>query len=61
MLQVQKKRTSFSRAVPKNVECSSKGMEAIGSAKIVQDLFAHHNAYILEYVGDDNSSTKKVL
>jgi hypothetical protein len=36
-------------------------MEAIGSAKIVQELFAAHNAYIHEYVGNDDSSTKKVL
>jgi hypothetical protein len=36
-------------------------MEAIGSAQIVQDPFSTHNAYIHEYIGDNNSSTKKVL
>jgi hypothetical protein len=46
---------------PKNVECSSKGMEAIGSAKIVGELFDNYEAYICEYVGDDDASTKKVL
>jgi hypothetical protein len=46
---------------PNNVECSSKGMEAIGSAKIVGNLFANHDTYIGEYVGDDDTSTKKVL
>jgi hypothetical protein len=46
---------------PKNVECSSKGMEAIGSAKIEQDIFVTYNTYIHEYVGDDDFSTKKVL
>jgi hypothetical protein len=46
---------------PKNVNCSSKGMEAIGSSRIVEDIFDTHNAYIHEYVGDDDSSTKKVL
>jgi hypothetical protein len=46
---------------PMNVNCSSKAMEAIGSANIVEDLFLDYNAYIYEYVGDDDSSTKKVL
>jgi hypothetical protein len=46
---------------PKNVECSSKGMEAIGCAEIVADIFENYDAYIHEYVGDDDSSTKKVL
>ncbi len=49
------------RLCPKNVDCSSKGMEAVGSANIVQGLFKNYNAYIHEYVGDDDSSTKKVL
>jgi hypothetical protein len=46
---------------PRNVECSPKAMEAIGSAKIVSDLFDRYDLYIHEYVGDDDSSTKKVL
>ena len=46
---------------PKNADCSAKAMEAIGSAKIVQNLFKNYPAYIYEYVGDDDSSTKKVL
>jgi hypothetical protein len=36
-------------------------MEAVGSAKIMQELFDTHNMYIHEYIGDDDSSTKKVL
>jgi hypothetical protein len=36
-------------------------MEVIGSTQIMQDLFSTHNGYIHEYVGDNNSSTKKVL
>jgi hypothetical protein len=36
-------------------------MEAIFSSQIVQDVFDNYPAYIHEYVGDDDSSTKKVL
>jgi hypothetical protein len=36
-------------------------MEAIGLSQIVQDLFENYLACIHEYVGDDDSSTKKVL
>ena len=36
-------------------------MEVIGSAKIVQSLFKNYNAYIHEYVGVNDSLTKKVL
>jgi hypothetical protein len=46
---------------PKNVDCSSKAMEAIGSSRICQNLFRDYNAYIYEYVGDDDGSTNKVL
>jgi hypothetical protein len=46
---------------PRNVDCSAKAMEAIGSAEIVRDLFDRYDAYVHEYVGDDDSSTKKVL
>ena len=45
---------------PKNVNYSSKAMEAIGSASIIaENLFLDYNAYIYEYVGNDDSSTKK--
>jgi hypothetical protein len=46
---------------PENVECSVKGMEAIGSSQIVQTLFEKYHCYICEYVGDDDSSTKCIL
>ena len=46
---------------PKNVDCTAKAMEAIGSADIVHKVFKNYPAYICEYVGDDDSSTKKVL
>jgi hypothetical protein len=46
---------------PKNVDCSSKAMEATGSSRICQKLFRDYNAYIYEFVGDDDASTKKVL
>jgi hypothetical protein len=36
-------------------------MEAIGSAKTMQELFKSHNAFIHEYIGDDDSSTENVL
>jgi hypothetical protein len=36
-------------------------MEAIGSSQIVQDLFENYLTYVHEHIGDDNSSTKKVL
>jgi hypothetical protein len=36
-------------------------MEAIGSSQIVKDLFVNYSAYIHEYFGDDDSSTKKML
>jgi hypothetical protein len=45
---------------PKNVDCSSKAMEATGSSKICQNLFRDYNAYIYEYVDDEDASTKKV-
>jgi hypothetical protein len=50
-----------SHVCPKNVTCSSKGMKAIGSAHYVEGLFVKYKAYICEYVGDDDLSTKKVL
>ena len=45
----------------RNVQCTSKGMEAIGSSEIVDRIFRKYSAYIHEYVGDDDSSTKRVL
>jgi hypothetical protein len=42
---------------PKNVDCTAKAMEAIGSAKIVYNVFEKYPAYICEYVGDDDAST----
>jgi hypothetical protein len=46
---------------PKNVDCTSKAMESIGSSKIVHRIFNNYDAYVYEYVGNDDSSTKKVL
>jgi hypothetical protein len=36
-------------------------MEAMESARIAQNLFRDYNAYIYNYVGDDDALTKKVL
>jgi hypothetical protein len=46
---------------PKNVTCSFKGMEAIGSAHCVEGVFSKYKAYVREHIGDDDSSTKNVL
>jgi hypothetical protein len=46
---------------PKNVECSAKAMEAIGSSRIVLRLFESGDCVVVEYVSDDDSSTKKIL
>jgi hypothetical protein len=46
---------------PKNVNCLAKAMEAIGWANITHNLFRKYKAFVYEYVGDDDSSTKKVL
>jgi hypothetical protein len=45
---------------PKNVDWSSKAMKAIGSSRICQNLLRDYNAYIYEYVGDDDALTNKV-
>ena len=37
---------------PKNVDCTSKAMESIGSSKIVDRIFSNYEAYVHEYVGD---------
>jgi hypothetical protein len=49
------------RLCAKNVTCTAKGMEAIGSSRIVLRLFNSGGSFVLEYVSDDDSSTKKVL
>jgi hypothetical protein len=36
-------------------------MEAVGMARIVDNLFSNYLCYIYEHVGDDDSSMKKVL
>jgi hypothetical protein len=47
---------------PKNVNCSSNGMDAVGLAQIVESLFLnYYEAYICEYMDDNNSSTQNVL
>jgi predicted amidophosphoribosyltransferase len=33
---------------PKNVNCSAKAMEAIGSANITQNLFRNYKAFVYE-------------
>jgi hypothetical protein len=48
-------------ACPKNVDCTAKAMEAIGSCKIVLRVYHSGDCVVLEYVSDDDSSTKKVL
>jgi hypothetical protein len=45
----------------KNVNCSAKAMEAVGSARIVEWVCSFGDCFVNEYVGDDNSSTKKVM
>jgi hypothetical protein len=46
---------------PKNVECSAKAMEAIGSSRIILCLFESGDCVVVEYVSDDDSSTKQIL
>jgi hypothetical protein len=46
---------------PKSVDCTAKAMEAIGICKIVLRLYHSGDCVVLEYVSDDDSSTKKVL
>jgi hypothetical protein len=45
----------------KNVTCSAKAMKAVGLARIVNRVCALGDSFVSEYVGDDNSSTKKVM
>jgi hypothetical protein len=44
-----------------NVTCWAKSMEAVGSARIVNRVCAFGDCFVSEYVGDDDSSTKKVM
>jgi hypothetical protein len=36
-------------------------MEALGSSKIITRICEHGDCFVSEYVGDDDSSTKKVM
>jgi hypothetical protein len=45
----------------KNVTCSAKAMEAVGSARIVNRVCAFGDSFVSEYIGDDDFSTKKVM
>jgi hypothetical protein len=45
----------------KNVTCSAKAMEAVGLARIVNRVCAFGDCFVSEYVGDDDSSKKKVM
>jgi hypothetical protein len=47
--------------MPQNVNCTAKAMEAIGSCGIVLRLYHSGDCVVLEYVSDDDSSTKNVL
>jgi hypothetical protein len=40
---------------------SAKAMEALGSSKIISRICEHGDCFVSEYVGDDDSSTKKVI
>jgi hypothetical protein len=46
---------------PKNVNCSAKAMEVIGTSTVGQNLYGSYEAFIYVYVGNGNSSTKQVL
>jgi hypothetical protein len=46
---------------PQNVDCTAKAMKAIGSCRIVLRLYHSGDCVVLEYVSDDDSSTKNVL
>ena len=57
MHQVQARHPHDVELCPRNVECTSKGMEVIGSSEIVDRIFERYPAY----VGGDDLSTKRVL
>jgi hypothetical protein len=44
-----------------NVTCSAKAMEALGSSKIITGICERGDCFVSEYVGDNDSSTKKVM
>jgi hypothetical protein len=46
---------------PKNVDCTSKAMEAVGSCRTVMRICESGDCYVREFVSDDDSSTRKVL
>jgi hypothetical protein len=48
-------------ACAKNVTCSAKAMEAVGSARIVNRVCTYGDCFVSEYIGYDNLSTKKVM
>jgi hypothetical protein len=45
----------------RNTTCSAKAMEAVGSARIVHRVCSLGDCFVSEYVGDHDSSTKKVM
>jgi hypothetical protein len=44
-----------------NVTCSAKAMEALGCSKIITRICERGDCFVGESVGDDDSSTKKVM
>jgi hypothetical protein len=44
-----------------NVTCSAKAMEALRSSKIITRICERGDCFVEEFVGDDDSSTKKVM
>jgi hypothetical protein len=44
-----------------NVTCSAKAMEALGSSNIITRICERGDCFVGEFVGDDNSCTKKVM
>jgi hypothetical protein len=45
----------------KNVDCTLKAMEAVGSCRIVMRICESGDCYVREFVSEDDSSTRKVL
>jgi hypothetical protein len=50
-----------SHLCPRNYHGSSKGMEAYGSFRCVQECWYHKNGYVETYVMDDDSSCRAIL
>jgi hypothetical protein len=44
-----------------NVTCSAKAMEALGLSKIITRIGERGDCFVGEFVGDDDSSTKKIM